>query len=222
MSGASMLEFALVSPLALVLVLAIIQIGMVYIAKLTVNQAAFMAARAGAVNNADENKMKDAFMRGLIPLYQNATNADDNLRLTGALAAAQLDRVLYVHVLRRNPSDAAFRDFGIYDASVRRTKIPNDNLQFRDRTIGTNSQQNIQDANLLKIAVTYGYELKVPLMAALVRRTMCGIGDSNVNAFGAGSNLFNAADPGDCQYYLAGRIPIRSYATVRMQSPAYQ
>ena len=42
--GASMVEFTLVAPLAMLLILAIIQVGMVYAAKLTLNHAAFMAA----------------------------------------------------------------------------------------------------------------------------------------------------------------------------------
>jgi len=51
---------------------------------------------------------------------------------------------------------------------------------------------------------------------------MCGI-DSGVNAFGRGSLLAGLGNVTDClEYYMQGRIPITSYATVQMQSDAWQ
>ena len=52
-----MAEFAVAFPFALLLVLGIIQLGLMYTAKEIVNEAAFMAARAGSVQNAQVDAM---------------------------------------------------------------------------------------------------------------------------------------------------------------------
>lgn len=216
--GAAMIEFAIIAPFALLLIFAVVQIGFLYVGKTTVNHAAFMAARIGAVNNADQGAMKMAAYKVLLPFWQDSTNTNDYTRLQQAYLLGMATEFTRLHVEIVNPSDVSFQDFGIPDG-LGHTVIPNDSLQYRDHAIGANSKQNIQDANLLKIRVTYGFELKVPLMASLVKSIMCGINSGPVKAWNSSSPL--PQDPTNClQYYLWGRIPIVSYATVRMQSPA--
>jgi Flp pilus assembly protein TadG len=71
--GASMVEFLLVSPFALLLVLGIVQLGLMFVAKQIVNEAAFVAARAGAVDHARVATMKSSLVSALIPFYQDTT-----------------------------------------------------------------------------------------------------------------------------------------------------
>ena len=78
----------------------------------------------------------------------------------------------------------------------------------------------IQDANVLRIKVTYGYELKVPLMQSVFKAVLCGI-DSGVNAFGRGGFPVASAASDCVKYYSRGRVPIVAYATVQMQSRAF-
>ncbi|HZO20864.1 MAG TPA: TadE family protein [Steroidobacteraceae bacterium] len=231
-AGATMVEFALVMPFALLLVLGLIQIGLMYSAKAVVNEAAFMAARAGAVQNAQVDKMTAAMQKALIPFYQDTTNSDAATRLTAALASAKADTdcasasqcFLKIEVL--NPTPAAFADFGITSgASQGHTFIPNDNLEFRSHAVKGKtggSGESIQDANALKIKVTYGYELKVPLIATLFKAVLCGT-DSGVDAFGRANSPLSIQGDDDCtNFYDQGRIPIVTYATVQMQTPAWQ
>jgi len=220
-AGASTAEFLLVMPFALMLVLGIIQIGLMYSAKSLLNHAAFMAARAGAVQNARTGPMNDALMQGLIPFYQDTSNSNDYTRLAGAISAARAD-VAFVSLAELSPSPDAFADFGITSgASGGHTYIPNDNLEFRSHAAGASSGLSVQDANTLKIKVTYGYALKVPLVGVLVKAIMCGI-DSGVNAFGRGNETAHAS-PSDCAlYYSQGRVPLVAYATVPMQTPAWK
>jgi len=227
-SGATLVEFAIVTPFALLLVLAIIQLGLMYSAKELVNEGAFMAARAGAVQNAQVDKITDVMVRSLVPFYQDTTNTDDLSRLAQALANATTDTVCipFVHCFLKvevlNPTPAAFDDFGITsNASDGHTYIPNDNLEYRPHSFqGDSSHYSIQDANALKIKVTYGYELKVPLMKAVFSAIMCGV-DSGIGAFGRqevpGANTNNCTD-----FYSQGRVPLVSYATVQMQTPAWK
>jgi TadE-like protein len=225
--GATLVEFVIVFPLAVLFVLCLIQIGFMYMAKSTLNQATFMAARAGAMHNADETIIKEAMVRGLSPFYQDSTKTSDVARLGAAYLRAKVDanlpvvQRLVIDVM--NPSAKSFSDFGIKDPAKKVTYIPNDNLEWRDAgIIGGTSRQNIRDANLLKIRTIYGYELKVPLIAGVLKRVMCG-GNIGVEAWGNVS-VFEAVDSPvskNCLlYYSQGRVPIESFAIVEMQSRA--
>ena len=224
--GATMVEFTVVIPLALLLVFGIIQLGLMYSAKSVVNEAAFVAARAGAFQNAQVVKMTEAMTKALIPFYQDTTVGNDYARLHEALAAAQNEtdcsggRRCFLKIEVLNPTPAAFRDFGITSKALPdHTFIPNDNLEFRSHgERGPESGLSIQDANALKIKVTYGYQIKVPLMKTVFNAIFCGV-DSGIDAFGHASATLddNCAD-----FYSQGRIPLVTYATVQMQTPAWQ
>lgn len=224
-TGATLAEFVIVAPIALLLVMGIIQMGLMMSAKQIVNEAAFVAARAGAVSNAQTgftNPMQQALIRGLIPFYQDSTDTTAFTRIGLAFLRAQGDAALgYMSIEVLNPSSDAFSDFGLTD-SQNHTYIPNDSLEYRDYTVkGAKSGLTIQDANALKIKVTYGYPLKVPLMQTVIKSIMCAY-DSGVEAFGRGRNG-RVGSISDClRYYQQGRIPIVAYATVQMQTPAWQ
>src|SRR5690606_14490946 len=130
--------------------------------KTQLNYAAFEAARAGSMNNAERWAMEAALVRGLVPLHTH----DDGRgwlrwgrgKVWDELAAG----LLRIDVI--NPSPASFDDHGI-DADRDGTPvrmIPNDHLMYRDARVKAFSRQSIQDANLLKIRVLYCYEMKVP------------------------------------------------------------
>ena len=122
--------------------------------------------------------------------------------------------------------DDAFDDFGITsNAMQNHTYIPNDNLEYRPHsTQGPKSGMSIQDANALKIKVTYGYELKVPLMKRVFSAVMCGnFGTVRERAFTDWNSIIGLGSIDDCvNFYLQGRAPIVSYATVQMQTPAWK
>lgn len=242
-SGASMVEFVIVFPVAALFVLTLIQVGFIYMAKSTLNNATFMAARAGAMNNANPGTIREALTRGLIPFYQDSTNTNDFSRLGAAYLKAQADVNLPLpwktDITLLSPSNDTFADYGVRDPVKRVTYIPNDNLQFRRQDVtgagtsiaGSRSKVNIRDANLLKLKVTYGYELKVPLVGYVMKSVMCGSGDTGVAAWG-NTNVLEAIERGNmtmcAKYYYGGgitdavRIPIESYAIVEMQSRAEQ
>jgi len=231
-AGVTMVEFAIISPFALLVVLGLIQVGLMYSAKEVVNEGAFLAARAGAMQNAQVDQMTPVMVNALVPFYQDTTQSIDILRLQQAQQAAQSDTCngapcYKIEVL--NPTAAAFDDFGITSsASGGHTYIPNDNLEYRPHsTTGKTSGLSIQDANALKIKVTYGYQLKVPLMQTVVSLVMCGAlpqgtpAGQEIAAFGQGYTTATTSD--DCTtYYEQGRIPLVTYATVQMQTPAWK
>lgn len=229
MRGVSLIEFVIVFPLATLFVLGLIQTGMVYMAKLTLNNATFMAARQGSLHNANLDIIENELLRNTSPFYQDSTETNFAKRVAKAKLAYEktyldLDHLMLarpkVEIL--NPSPEAFTDFGLKDSKAGVTYIPNDNLEHRSLTVGTKSNLNIRDANLLKIRVVYPYELKVPLMAGVVTRVMCG-GTIGVEAYGNVSfwqALFGPASQECLRYYSMGFIPIETFAIIEMQSRA--
>ena len=218
-SGSALTEFVIVGPVAILLTFVLLQAGMLYMAKLTLNNATFMAARTGATENASSAAIRTALIKGLIPFYQDATDTNDLTRLGAAVAKATLWYVRDVDLDILSPSDEAFNVYGITAGGMR--YIPNDNLEFRTATPIDGASISLRDANILRIRVTYGYELKVPLMQAIIKRIMCPFvtPDSDVRAWDRFTVLPLGA-AADCRYYLDGRVPIVPYATVQMQSRA--
>ncbi|HEX5684676.1 MAG TPA: TadE/TadG family type IV pilus assembly protein [Ideonella sp.] len=233
--GITMVEFVIVFPLATLFVLSLIQFGMVYMAKLTLNHATFMAARIGSLHNAREDEIREALIRGLSPFYQDSTISGDKERLAKAYLESKWRNEslnpFKAEIEILSPSKDTFADFGVKDPKTKATYIPNDNLEWRTLATGAKSKQNIRDANLLKIRVRYGYEMKVPLIGGVISRMMCS-GSIGVEAYGnvkPWDALLLFSSPDDClKYYKRplsdGKVymPIESFAIVEMQSRAEQ
>lgn len=235
--GASMIEFAIVAPFAVVVILALIQLGLAMIAKQLLNEAAFEGARLGASEHAQRTEVLRGIERKLLPFYADSTKlgSTDATTQAGALATAlgtqtlDVANPLNLSVTLLSPPAAAFTDFGlpVNDGSGNTVQaIPNDNLEFRTYASyrGARSQLTIQDANELRIQVTYALEIKVPLMKYVLKNVMCGtlFGTAGVPAFG--NDLIGIpSEATDCvKYWSRGRMPITAYATVQMQSDAWQ
>lgn len=197
--GAAIVEATIALPLLIVVILAAIQFGFVYQAKATLNHAALQAARAGAVSNAAPEALRRGLAQGLAPLRSPDASlqgvAETVARIEGELLTDARIRIL-------NPTREAFDDFAIEVDGVR--ELPNDRLHARDTRPGSSGGLNIQDANLLRVEVTYGYELKVPLVDGFLSRVLLAAQDS---------------DSFHQQLLRRNRLPITSTATVRMQSP---
>jgi Flp pilus assembly protein TadG len=155
-----MVEFLIVIPLLLLILLGTLQFALIYQAKITLNYAAFEAARAGSLNSAREFAMYDAVARTMAPLYTHEATIDA-YKAGRQQVRDEIDNG-YVLIEVVNPSPDSFSDFGNTDNG--RTYIPSDNLIYRGAGVGTDSNQTIQDANLLKIQVYYCYELVVPFV----------------------------------------------------------
>lgn len=198
--GAAIVEATIALPILLAVILAAIQFGFLYQAKATLNHAALQAARAGAVANANPSAIRRGLAQGLAPL----SSPDASLEgVAEAVARINAELLTDARIRILNPTRESFEDFATEVDGVR--ELPNDRLHARDTGIGPHGGVNIQDANLLRVEITYGYELKVPL----------------VNSFLARLSLLSArsADSFDRQLLRRNRLPVTSTATVRMHSP---
>ncbi|MDR2014230.1 MAG: pilus assembly protein [Azoarcus sp.] len=238
--GATMVELLIALPMFVLFIFIIAELSRMHEAKSILDVAALAAARAGAIYGGDSGKMRDAANTAMAPLYvtDNASVGD----VVAAIAKSKLDD-LPIHsigstsitsipflgsfnggpggTLQRSikidvisPTKRMVDDFGVVRADSNgnpaKTKvIPNDNLMYRSSTL--KNDVNVQDANLLKIRVTYLYETKMPLTRYFFTPLM----NANLTAV-----LFGGEAEGDVGLNrdLNWRVPLVSYATVRMQS----
>ncbi len=201
--GVAMIETAIALPILLAVILGSIQFGLIYEAKATLNHAALRAARAGAVEHADPDAIRRGLARGLVPLYSPPSSLA-GFEATFVRVDTELRTSARIRIL--NPTQEAFADFSEEVDGIR--EIPNDRLHVRSTALGAQSGLNIQDANLLRVEITYGYELKVPLVNWFITRTLLTLRrNSSYDAF-------------EQQLLRRTLLPIVSTSTVRMQSPA--
>jgi len=209
--GSAMIEFAVVAPIITLLGLATLQYGLIFFAKNQYNHAAFMAARAGSVANANMESMTKAYIQALIPLYGGGTSAS---ALAASYAKTRDALAGNIEIVMLNPTTESFADFndpalqkklGLGEQRV----IPNGGLAFKKAAIiQANSGQNAQDANLLKLRITHGYAPQVPLVGSLYRRYLEWL-DPGTDAFHS-------------QRIRNGFIPMVSNVTMQMQSDAIE
>ena len=219
--GASLVEFLIAAPILLMTGLGTLQAGMLYHSKSIVNYATFEAARVGATNHAMPEPMKKELGIRLAPLYggdgtmkkaavamaRSAAEIDLPINLDGSIAPVPDIKIM-------NPTLESFEKWGVDSLEVsNRTAIPNSHLKHNlteDDGEGTEAM-TLADANLLKIQVTYGVELKIPFVNKLILETM-----KDLELMSGAPDLVKLA------YYEAGRIPVTASATVRMQSEAWK
>ncbi|XAH24312.1 TadE/TadG family type IV pilus assembly protein [Xylophilus sp. GW821-FHT01B05] len=204
--GQSATEFLILLPVLVLLCTAILQFGLLYQAKATLDYAALQAARAGAVGYGQMDAMRSGLADGLTPLFARSADATGLAKAKWAARSESRDgQISRIDVL--NPTSTAMRDFarrGTYAGQTIR-QIPNDTLMYRDERPGSASGLSIQDANLLKIRVRYCYSMFVPF----ANRTIHAV-------FGLfSSNPCGSGGLGDTEW----RLPLESDAMVRMQTP---
>ena len=175
--GQSLVEYLIVLPSLLLLVLGAVQFALLYQIKSQVNYAAFAAARQGALTGASTNAMKDAFAAGLTPLFTPKPDLGGLLR-GRAVAAIEAYNPLVTTIKRISPPTSIKNDTNLHEFDPHETTvkiIPNDNLQYRPTAAGSSSGLSIQDVNVLKIQVTYCAKMIVPLANVVFYSVVNGI-----------------------------------------------
>ena len=201
--GQSLIETCVVITVFGTLLLGIFQAILFYRAKAVVDYAALQAARSGATHFAEKDAMRTGLARGLMPLYAHEPG-NKGLAEAYANALIAVHNPLSTHIGIISPTRAVFDEFKTaqFDGTE---GIPNDSLAFRSTTHGA-SGLSVQDANVLKIRVVYGYKMIVPVIDKIV------IGIFR-NAFYKGLSTQEVA------MLESGRLPIVAQAIVRMQTP---
>lgn len=211
-SGQTIVEFIILIPVLLLLVLGTMQVALIYQAKSTLNYAAFMGARQGALKNASLTSIKDGVAAGMTPLFMRTTNAPflDDLAKARIISTIEVFNPMTSKVEIISPTKAAF------EALKKGTEIPNDNLMYRS---GSGDGMSIQDANLLKVRVTYCVKLVVPFANRVIYSLVNGIeGMKNLAHEFAWTPVSPApATPNMCSQisdlYAQAQVKINSFAS---------
>ena len=203
-----MVEFIIVTPIILLLLFGALQFALIYHAKTALNYATFEAARFGAVSNARMTEMENAFARTMAAIYTHDDTPEAVICAREIIRKEIENDFVSIEIL--NPPEDAF-DPPVGDGET----IPNDNLMYR--TAYTGSGLSIQDANLLKIRITYCYPLYVPYMNRVLGIMLTN--DESTTCPGC-TGTYKDTDSFERGCLNNGRFPINAQAIVRMQSPA--
>lgn len=190
--GQSLVEYLIILPSLLLIILGAIQMAFIYQAKSTLNYATFLAARQGAMNNGRlcvgagcfNGGMELGLAYGLLPLHvrsdgnisktniaKGLTDIPEYGKLQGTLLAVKQSnpmRQAYIETI--NPPPAWVNVAKQRNGYTGNLEVPNDNLMYRSTNnlgSGANSM-NLQDGNLLKIKVTYCFKMDVPLVNRII------------------------------------------------------
>jgi len=251
-----LVETLLAAPIVLLLGLGALQWALLLHARTAIEYATFEAARAGSVAQARPDAIEAGLARGLLPFWQG-TGMPRSAPAALAAAQARLGQGLaagWIAWKQLAPTVESFDDWaepardGFGRPISGTSEIPNDSLQWswlrqpangaagmRGREpIGAQSQQTLNDANLLKLELRYGVPLHVPLVgsvAAWLMRIVDGCAAPSRTSVGLvdlGTPSAAASRAWACPMYFAAdasgsavpRWPVRVSATVRMQSAA--
>ena len=190
--GQAMVEYVIILPTLLLIILGAIQLALIFQAKATLNYAAFLAARQGALHNGNNcvnvgcsgGGMYVGLAAGMLPLgtarYGAAFNrtlihtgvAGVDMKLQTEALAALFQAKLHIRIDTLNPAMAWASAAGVKvkDPYTGIMGVPNDNLMYRSTALkGSGSDaMNLQDGNLLKIKVMYCFKLDVPFANQII------------------------------------------------------
>lgn len=224
--GSFIVESVWLWPVLVMLTLGVIQMGFLYNAKATMNNATFQAAREGSIKHADKGAMEKRLAYAMAPLY--IKKSKDIVELASkrvylqALMSVPLARIGKIDII--SPTKEIYREFEktqyYLDNKGRERRIkqmPNDNLNVRSasknlvKAASGNVKINIQDANLLKIRGHWCYEMIVPFVNYVIYQTYSALPGGKNPHWRACRTLSVVND----SYYL----PVSSTSVVRMQTP---
>jgi len=212
--GQSMVEFIIVTPVVLLLLFGALQFAFLYHAKTLLNYAAFEAARTGAVSNARVSEMENAFARSMAAIHTHDNTSDDVMCAREIVYKEIENGFARIEVINPDPDSNIFTelDDGSIDGDL---VIPNNNLMYRSDVSTTGL--SVQDANLLKIRVSYCYPLYVPYINRVL-----GIMLTNIESPSCPGCTGSFTSTGSFERACLdnGRFPLHAQAIVRMQSPA--
>jgi hypothetical protein len=223
--GQATIEYLYVIPILLILLLGSLQFVFIYEAKTALNYATFVATRAGALKNGSMAQIQDALYSGFAPLFVHDTT-QQALKDGRATAKTELSNKKLALITIVNPTAGAYAGFA--NAAG---EIPNDNLMYRSPD-DTEDGMNVQDANILKVRVTYCVRLVVPIINRMIYGFVVSppATAAKIDTYGGGSiaapdMLKVAPSPAtsglciDSSNAYPYRIPVTSEAVVRMQTP---
>lgn len=239
-SGAAMVEFVVVGPVIALMGLGVLQYGMLYNAKNLINHASFMAARAGAMGNAQMSTIQSSYVRALIPLYgggrtaaeiaDSACKAQDAVNGTRVCLSGN-DMRARIEII--SPTRESFEDWNdprlqaLLNTGARRV-IPNRQLAYRlgDRAAleSLGNSRDLVSVGGMWVKSRSGQSLSD---ANILKIRITHGYEPKVPLMGRIYSQFlrwldDRSDPFATAIITAGGIPVVSHVTVQMQTDAIE
>jgi hypothetical protein len=235
-SGQAVVEAAIVLPAVIFLVLTILQLTMVQHARIMTEYAAFCAARAGIVYNADGRAMRRAAELALLPTM---TRTDTFTEVGKAVVKLEVEKV--ERTVRRVP----------FVQGRTLSPLPGDLTPALTKHLGSEEvdfddlRAAASKANLLQIELQYNYEMRIPFANRILQAmhfasranqlnrfggynmlkptVELGTVDTGVDATTAGLAVGAAREGAVGVNALAGKhyFPLKATYTMRMQSNVF-
>jgi hypothetical protein len=228
--GQAMVEMIIITFATLLILLSLLHFGFMYNAKTVLNYAAYEAARAGSLNYGSPQAMNYALARVLASLETSPAPDKDFYDIfyyqTSQDAAIEMvDKGQFVCMQRISPTNDNGHWLRDPEAGALLPKalpytsyIPNDHLVYRSAAPDANGL-SIQDANLLKIKVTYCPKIITPIIGITMKRLMLqDYADTDPDPL-EGWTVPTTLGKFTKACYEDDRIPIVSQAVIRMQTP---
>ena len=181
MGGQSMVEFLILLPSLLLIVFGIIQFALIFQANSILRHAAFIGARQGALSNGKMESIKDGVASGMTPLFMRVNSSVPGITDLARARMISTIEIFNPHTASieiLSPTSEAFEEHNIFVVHNNGFAIPNDNLMYRPTTV--KGGVSVQDANLLKIRVSYCFKLVVPLVNKLIYGMAVGLEETKV------------------------------------------
>jgi hypothetical protein len=204
-TGSAIVEAVIALPIILLVGLSAVQWAFLHEARAVATHAAFMATRAGSLEHASVTSIRRAFAQALLPLYSPESSAAGLVSTLTQEVLPDVTASARIRIL--NPTREAFADFG--EVVNGELELPYADLDQRSTAPGSASGLNIQDANLLRVQVTYGHPLTVPFVGWIIAR-----------AAEATQLMVPVFDARELAMLATERLPITVTSTVRMHSRA--
>jgi hypothetical protein len=204
-SGVATVEFHIVALFALLpMCLGTLQLGLLMSDNHHVDHAAFLAARRAAMSGGGLESARQAFAQASSVLLVDAASELDADNVAGRVARAHAlalaDQARFARFRVVNPDADAQSDFALRRGDQR--VIPNDGLEYRTKVAGERSGLTLQQANILRLEVSWCRPLVVPFARELLLGALRAVD----------------RDPWRRYCYSEGRVPIRSEGISPMQS----
>lgn len=233
--GASTIEFMIVAPLFLLLILLTFEMGLIYRAKFTLNHAAQQVARAGSFNNGCMGAMDAQLVRSLSPLYLRSNPTLPHFYAVKALKSEAIK--LYTDIDIIMPSAKTFEERHV-NAALQPSQIspcaqttygskPYQRTAFIpaniDRSISSDTSTSAfsdpgQFAATLKVELRYCYRLVFPiigwLLDSLQRSTRYDLASQGLYRQCINGAGFNAFGEKTMQFVI-----LNAHALAWMQTP---
>ncbi len=218
--GFCLLAFAFASALAIVFVMAALQLGMLYVVRHHFHRAVFMAARAGASAHANIETIQQAYIHALEPLVGDGQSIDELFAakikardvVTGSNDGGENPHHSYARLVLENPTRESFSNWNSpllqYTIGGGSRVIPHSGQGSHAVGSRSVSSQSFREANLIRLHVIQGYQPTVPWMGWLTNRYLAMQDDHHDTTY---TDLLGR-----------GLIPMVTTVTLPMQSDAIE